>query len=68
MLSVMSSSIEVAGAPKLVAKRQANGMRVRIFIMVERRALPPGENVVVGGETVELMPVGSGDLFAFCFG
>jgi len=43
----MSSSIEVAGAPKLVAKRQANGMRVRIFILVERRALPPGEDVVV---------------------
>jgi len=32
-------------------------------LLVERRALPPGANVVVGVETVELMPVGSGDLF-----
>jgi len=32
------------------------------------RALPPGENVVVGVETVELIPVGSGDLFCISLG
>ena len=39
-----------------------------IHFLSERRALPPGENVVVEVETVVLMPVGSGDLFALYFG
>ena len=38
------------------------------FLGAQRLALPPGENVVVGVETVVLIPVGSGDLFGLFIG
>ena len=37
---------------------------IEIFVSAVRRALPPGENLVVEVETVVLMPVGSCDLLA----